>query len=87
MTALIILGVLAGLGIGGLVAACAFMGRTIHKLGNQLSANSDLQVERIKYETGADRIREELPDPPALRNGRYLGEPDPPDMSIPSHGG
>jgi hypothetical protein len=52
MTALIILGVLAGLGIAGLTVACINQSRVIHKMGNQLISNSDYQIKRIESENG-----------------------------------
>lgn len=60
-TAMIVLGLLALAGMGAMVCACVFLGRTIVKMGNQLTANSGHQLERIKLESGAEAV------------GRYVG--------------
>jgi hypothetical protein len=84
MTALIIIGTLAALAIAGLVVGICAQSRTILRLCNQLIANSDHQIERIRLETGADRIREEQRPDPVRWNPLPIDEQ--PDMSIPSRG-
>lgn len=54
MTPLIILGILAAIGMTGLTVAVVCLCRTLHTMGNQLIANSDHQIERIRLETAAD---------------------------------
>lgn len=48
---LIVLSLIALTSVGGLVTAIVFLARTNHRMGNQLIANSDLQIKRIEVET------------------------------------
>jgi hypothetical protein len=84
LTALLIIGALAGLAIAGLVVGICAQSRTILRMGNQLIANSDLQIERIRHETRADQIRDEERPDPVRWNPPPIDEA--PDMSIPSRG-
>lgn len=53
---IITLSVVALAGIAGLLVAIITLSRTNLKFGNQLSANSDLQVRRIEVESGAESV-------------------------------
>jgi hypothetical protein len=58
MLPMIVLSVLALAGLGGLITVAIVQGRTIHRMGNKLIANSDHQLQRIAIEEGADAYRD-----------------------------
>ena len=82
MTAFILLGVLSLGGIGAM-SYCVFrLVGIVKSMGDQLTANSGHQLERIKYESGAEAVKGYVSRISPSNNGYAPSEPVP-DMFVP----
>lgn len=84
LAAIVSLAVLAFGAVAGLVYVLVRQAHAIVKMGNQLSANSDHQLERIKYEAGAESVGRYAD---AMRGAVRSQVDENFDMVIPNRGG
>lgn len=83
--ALIVVGLIAVAGMGSLMWVVHRLVGTIKAMGDQLTANSGHQLERIKFETGAEAVRGYVSAIRPQNNGYAPNEPMP-DAFIPERG-
>lgn len=86
LIALAIVGLIALSCAAGLLWVLGRQGRLITHMGNQLTANSDHQLQRIKYEAGAEAVGEYARKVVTTNGHMWQPPAESPDMVIPNRG-